>query len=216
MNEENLELFKECDNCYNIQPITEFRTNKLTKKRSNVCRLCVNLRSKLCKKKKKLSKTTKKCKICFQIKLIKDFQYNRKKCRECYKKENTKNRKEYYYKNRKEILRKKQKNAHFTIVNHLLNSAKARAKKYDIPFDLELENVVIPEYCPVLNIKLKRGNRKTLPNSPTLDRIVPKLGYIKNNVCVISFRANTLKSNGTIEEHQRIIEYMKKMLRTNN
>ena len=37
-------------------------------------------------------------------------------------------------------------------------------------------------------------------NTPTLDKIIPKFGYVRGNVHVISFKANTMKSNGTLDE----------------
>ena len=43
------------------------------------------------------------------------------------------------------------------------------------------------------------------PDSPSLDRIVPELGYVKGNIRVISNRANHLKSDATLEEHRKIL-----------
>ncbi len=50
-----------------------------------------------------------------------------------------------------------------------------------------------------------RGN-----NYSTLDRVVPSLGYVKGNVRVISFRANRLKNNATIDEIRAILAYMER------
>jgi hypothetical protein len=82
----------------------------------------------------------------------------------------------------------------------MLIAAKGRAKRLNIPFDLITEDIVIPEICPVLGIKLERSLSRFNNNSPTLDRIQPDLGYTKGNVRVISHRANALKSNMTLEE----------------
>ena len=43
---------------------------------------------------------------------------------------------------------------------------------------------------------------------PTLDRIDSNKGYIKENIQVISFKANRLKNNATIDELKCIIKYM--------
>lgn len=94
----------------------------------------------------------------------------------------------------------------------LLYSVQQRAKQKSIPCTLTLEDIVIPKYCPVLGIELRvnyDGGQAT-DNSPSVDRIKPELGYVKGNVAIISKRANTIKSFGTVEEHQKIIDYMEK------
>jgi len=53
-------------------------------------------------------------------------------------------------------------------------------------------------------------DRRDKQHVPTLDRINNDLGYIKGNVEVISAKANRLKNNGTIEDFELILQYMKK------
>lgn len=90
----------------------------------------------------------------------------------------------------------------------LLYNAKRRAVKNDIPFDLELDDIVIPEFCPILTyIKLKHSIGKVSDSSPSLDKIKPELGYIKGNVQVISHKANTMKSNGTFEDIELLYKW---------
>lgn len=89
-------------------------------------------------------------------------------------------------------------------------SAKSRAKERGIEFNLDISDIVIPELCPILNIPLfKNKNGVQSNNSPSLDRINPKLGYIKGNVKVISAKANRLKDESTIEDLEKIIDYIK-------
>lgn len=88
--------------------------------------------------------------------------------------------------------------------------AKARAKKNQLEFSINVEDIIIPEFCPILGIKLNHFNNKASNDSPSLDRINTNLGYIKNNIEVISWRANHVKNNGTIEEHEKIASYMRK------
>lgn len=92
--------------------------------------------------------------------------------------------------------------------NRLLSSAKTRAKKRGLEFNLELEDIIIPEHCPVLGLKLEQGGFNS-PNSPSLDRVDNSKGYVKGNVRVISHRANSIKRDATLEELQAICEYMK-------
>jgi hypothetical protein len=84
----------------------------------------------------------------------------------------------------------------------MLNRAKARAKKNNIPFSITEKDIVIPETCPVMGIKLEhhRGRSGAYKNSPSLDRIVPEKGYVPGNVRVISQLANQCKGNASQEE----------------
>lgn len=86
----------------------------------------------------------------------------------------------------------------------LLNSARQRAKTKGIPFGLTLADIKIPDTCPVLGVPIFRVTNSSTPgpadNSPTLDRIVPSVGYMPGNVRVISWRANRLKSDATMQE----------------
>ena len=87
--------------------------------------------------------------------------------------------------------------------------AKGRAKKLGLEFNLTIEDIIIPEFCPVLGIKLKQSFGNLSDASPSLDRIVPELGYVKGNVKVISNRANTIKNNATLSELEKIAEYVR-------
>lgn len=93
------------------------------------------------------------------------------------------------------------------------HSRKHHAKKNNIPFTITLEYVIslICDECPILGIPLSWTVRseKVTHNSPSLDRIIPELGYVEGNVCWISAKANTIKNNGTAEEHLAIYNFMK-------
>lgn len=91
---------------------------------------------------------------------------------------------------------------------NMFRAAKIRAKKINLSFSLTLKDIPnIPDFCPILSIPIKvKIGKGHSDNSPTLDRIVPSLGYIKTNIRIISARANVLKSNATYEELKRILE----------
>lgn len=91
----------------------------------------------------------------------------------------------------------------------LFHSAKQRAKKRNLPFNLELADITIPAVCPVLGIPLKHGNKGFCDNSPTIDRFIPDIGYIKGNIAVISFRANRIKNDSTLEEIELLASFLK-------
>lgn len=89
---------------------------------------------------------------------------------------------------------------------------KSRAKGKNIPFDLDEGDIVVPELCPILGIKIEPGygTGTNYQNSPSVDRIDPNKGYTKGNIRVISMRANLLKSNGTLEEFLLIVKDFEK------
>ncbi len=94
----------------------------------------------------------------------------------------------------------------------LWRGARGRARDLGLPFDLCLDDIVIPETCPVLGVSLEPSLGKATVRSPSLDRIVPKLGYVRGNVRVISHRANMLKSDASIEELEAVLNYLREVL----
>ncbi len=90
----------------------------------------------------------------------------------------------------------------------ILQQAKRRAKLKSVPFDITIDDIEVPKVCPVLGLPLVVNQGHAKEDSMTLDRIVPELGYVKGNVAVISFKANTIKSNATVEELKKVIEWL--------
>lgn len=84
---------------------------------------------------------------------------------------------------------------------YLFRGARDRAKRRGLPFTIVVGDVIVPTHCPVLGIPLARtGTRGRCHSSPSLDRIVPALGYVPGNVIVVSSRANSLKQDASTEE----------------
>ena len=93
-------------------------------------------------------------------------------------------------------------------VIYLLNTCKARAKKAGVPFDLVKDDILIPEYCPVLGIEFEFGTRGFHENSASIDRLNPNKGYVKGNIAIISFRANRIKCDATLEELKKLVAWL--------
>ena len=73
-----------------------------------------------------------------------------------------------------------------------------------------MSDIFIPEACPLLGIEITKNIvGQPTHNSPSLDRIDNRLGYVKGNVWVISHRANTLKSNASLEELERLVSNLR-------
>lgn len=95
---------------------------------------------------------------------------------------------------------------------YLWRAAKQRAKKFNLPFTIKPSDISIPKICPVLGIPLqiRVGHGRPMDDSPSLDRFIPKLGYVLGNICVISNRANALKKDGTPEEFKLLLEWLQR------
>jgi hypothetical protein len=96
-----------------------------------------------------------------------------------------------------------------------LNTTKSKAVSKGIPFDLDTDYIlsIYPKdnKCPVLGIELAFGNEDGRNNSPSIDRIIPALGYIKGNVIIVSLKANRIKSNASPEEIIKVGEFYQRL-----
>ena len=92
--------------------------------------------------------------------------------------------------------------------------SKRRAKKKGIEFNLTKEFVKNlwnkdSKICPILNAKYQFGVRNKNFN-PSLDRVDNNKGYLKKNVRLLSFKANSLKGDLVdVEIFKRMYEYIK-------
>ncbi len=88
----------------------------------------------------------------------------------------------------------------------MLASAKLRAKAAGRECTVTLDDIVVPEFCPLLGVKITTGTRQVKTNSPTLDRKDSTKGYVPDNIWVISWRANRIKSDSTLEEMKLLVK----------
>lgn len=121
-------------------------------------------------------------------------------------------------KDRKKLLRaiSHKKLQMFSPIKHLYRNCRRSAYLRKLEFSLTIEDIIIPEYCPILGIKLKvysfedKPNRvKRLDCRPSVDRIDNSKGYIKGNIVICSWRANRLKSNASFTEIRKIYKFLK-------
>lgn len=92
-------------------------------------------------------------------------------------------------------------------VRKLLNAAKQRAKQKGWEFNITVEDLDIPEVCPVLGEPLIKHTRY----APSIDRLDSTKGYTKDNVWIISRRANLMKNDATIEDLKRFAEWVRRL-----
>ena len=79
-------------------------------------------------------------------------------------------------------------------------NAKRRAKKRGLEFNLDPQDIIIPKECPILHIPIILGTKGNYENTPSIDRIDNSKGYTKDNIQIISKKANSMKNSASAEE----------------
>lgn len=170
---------------------------------------------------------TKICNKCRKEKTLDNFTFRkdtgkyRSVCHECRRKEYKNNKelrnkaikraKEYYKNNKQKVLTLRKQRYKENLQKALYKSAKDRAKKKNIPFNIDIEDIIIPERCPVFGFEFEIGT-KDKQKSPSLDRIIPEKGYVKGNIIVVSLKANTMKNNATLNEIKQLYNFYKNIM----
>lgn len=100
------------------------------------------------------------------------------------------------------------------IRGYMIRNTKFMSGRRNIYFDLKYTDFEIPEYCPILGLKLtymseSNGND---PSHASLDRIDNNLGYVKGNVFVISRLANAMKNSASFDQLDLFCVNMKKLI----
>ncbi|QIG73052.1 postulated decoy of host sigma factor protein [Rhizobium phage RHph_N3_19] len=91
--------------------------------------------------------------------------------------------------------------------DYILRKLQSSSKRRNSEFDLEKEDIIIPEVCPVFGTPFEIGTRY----APSVDRIDNSKGYVKGNVQIMSWMANSMKNSASVEQ---LIEFAEWVLRT--
>lgn len=161
-----------------------------------------------------------KCSNCKELKENSEFYISTKypkrgfdyRCKICCKSRST----SYHYENRNEVLSKWKINRENLTIEQkeeiankskvwyqkdirqrLLDRAIERSKKKNIFCNLTIDDIKIPDKCPLLNENFKFGSKYDKWFSYSLDRIDNSKGYIKGNIQVVTYLANTMKSQAS-------------------
>jgi hypothetical protein len=110
------------------------------------------------------------------------------------------------------LLKSKSNGTHLGRRKRMLANAKKRAKKLNLDFNLTLEDIIIPDECPIFKIPFTFVAETSYQDNCSLDRIDNTKGYIKGNVQVISMKANTMKNSATPEELLNFCKYFLQQL----
>ena len=100
------------------------------------------------------------------------------------------------------------------ITTHFLNN-KIRAAKYrtnDTTLTAEELLELIPKdlKCPVFGIKFSFGSGRNSYNM-SMDRIDNSKGYHKDNIVIVSMKANIMKSSATLKELYQVADFYYKL-----
>ena len=147
----------------------------------------------------------KQCSKCNKTKDVSEFHRSSSykdgldyKCKACEQKRKAKSYAKTY-------------NDHEWRLKQLIKFSQRRVKKSGLEHTLTLEELkeLYPSdnKCPVFGLTFEWGGDQY--NSPSIDRIDNTKGYTKDNCQVISTRANSIKSNATIEELETVVNYLK-------
>jgi len=87
--------------------------------------------------------------------------------------------------------------------------AKQRARQFGLEFTITPEDIKIPTHCPIfgMEIGILRGGTNS---SASLDRLNNNRGYVPGNIAVVSWRANRMRGNATLEELRAVYKFYSK------
>lgn len=104
--------------------------------------------------------------------------------------------------------RKKFQNTHKGRVGRMYYEAKRRAKERGLEWEFELAEMIVPDFCPVLNLPMFFTIGKVTDNTPTIDRVDNTKGYTRDNIDIICYRANRIKNCASLDELVAITMYV--------
>jgi len=95
----------------------------------------------------------------------------------------------------------------------LLNASRARAKAKDREHTLTKQDLLdlFPKdnKCPVFGFALEWNGEGFRETSPSIDRIDSSKGYTKENIQIISWKANRIKGYASVEDLEILLSYLK-------
>lgn len=152
------------------------------------------------------------------------YQHTCKKCRSDKRVANRKNTEvksherklacDRYNSNKPLILKKNKqwRDSESGVKHRMLHRSLQRSKEKGYDNDISIDDIIIPEECPVFHVQFNSGSKAGgYWNSPSIDRKDSSKGYTKDNIQVISMRANTMKSDASVEE---LVKFAKWVLDT--
>ena len=169
-----------------------------------------------------LVKQTKKCCICKEEKPLSGFSKNlaskdglQYKCRPCdveYQRKRKAADPQKVINYSKQYQQNKRKDFDYRL-QMLINASKQRAKLKSRQHSINVDDLkaIYPKdgCCPIFGMKLEFNSAGFRENSPSIDRIDSQKGYTKDNIQIISWKANRIKGYASVEELEMLLSYLK-------
>lgn len=158
--------------------------------------------------------STKICKQCNEEKDSNEFGKNKKICKKC----DRKRLKEYRTKNKDKIKEQVRLKYLEDPLKHILQTHISLCKTHNIPCDgYEMLYSYLKPYfdigkCEFCSKQFTPGNDTLRDDSPSIDRLIPKNGYVIGNLAVLCGGCNRKKNNNSLEDLEKWIIFIKQKL----
>lgn len=164
----------------------------------------------------------KVCNKCNELRPLFEFTLNKaskdglqNRCKECdkaYQAERRKNNKESLLEYARNYQAKRRENFDYRL-QMLLNTSKQRAEAKGREHNITLQDIKdlypVDGKCPVFGFDLQFNSAGFRETSPSIDRINSNKGYTRDNIQIISWKANRLKAYATIEDLEILVAFLK-------
>jgi len=166
--------------------------------------------------------TTKKCNTCEQELPLVEYsknsankdrlQSNCKKCDNEYQRKRRVENKEYSLDYQRKYQANRRKDFNYRL-QMLLNASKQRASLKNREHTITLDDIKdlypVDGKCPVFGFDLEFNSQGFRETSPSIDRIDSTKGYTRDNIQIISWKANRLKAYATVEDLELLVAFLK-------
>lgn len=165
---------------------------------------------------------TKKCCRCQKEKSLYEFTKNRAskdglqhKCKPCdieYQRQRRLSNPQKTIEYSRQYQKSKKKDFDYRL-QMLINASKQRARLKNREHSITVDDIkkIYPKdgCCPIFGMKLEFNSAGFRENSPSIDRIDSAKGYTKDNIQIVSWKANRIKGYASVEELEMLLSYLK-------
>lgn len=92
------------------------------------------------------------------------------------------------------------------------HAASYRARKQGVPFTISIDDIRIPDHCPVCERLFRSGKNVPALTAASLDKIEPANGYVPGNILVVCRECNLRKRDLSLSEWRRYLDKWQKAI----